>query len=330
MKKFFSVILLSLLFFTCDDGDIITVEFDFDDTFEACGEMVLYKIKEDPAESFSVLLTSPRVVSDEPLNIEQFLTYTITSNGIFAEIDHPELTFVINGSSNRFNYRTYNTTPDNFFCEDVPPSGIEILSDDESTDGNVVVATSLVEDDNDGIPSWFEDENLDGDDDPSTNPTDRDGDGIPDYLDDDDDGDNVKTVDENPNFDTSLGNLLDPQDSDDDGAPDYLDLDDDGDGVLTRDEENDTQDQNPLNDRTGQDEDDGVIDNITPLDYLNPNISSIIPATAYRQHTIHQEFIVNVTLYNISLSTISLDEFDFGILDYNGTSKQRYITPDFP
>ena len=62
MRKLF-FILLSLLvvgFYSCDDGDVITVELDFDETFQACGEsdLVFYKTKEDPSESLSILITN--------------------------------------------------------------------------------------------------------------------------------------------------------------------------------------------------------------------------------------------------------------------------------
>ena len=328
MKKNFLLFILSFFLITCDDGDIIVIEFDFDDTFEVCKNLVFYNIKDNPAEAFSLLLTSdPNYDS-----IEEILAYELSSDNVYASIVTSEKIFQFNGTTNRFNYRTFNTISGDYFCSDIPPSDIVLISDDESTSGTATITTTLIEDDGDGIPAWYEDANTDGDDDPTTNPTDTDGDGIPDYLDDDDDGDNVRTAIENPNFDESIGDLLDPQDSDSDGIPDYKDIDDDNDGVLSRDEENQTQDQNPLNDRTGEDIDDGIIDGITPLDYLNTNVNSTVSATAYREHTIYQEFIVNIILDDLVLSSVNFQNtpLDFGTLDHEDTTSSRTLTPAFP
>ena len=280
MRKLVTLFLLSFLFFTCDDGDVITVEFEFDDTFEACGNLVFHKEKDDPSESFSILLTS-----DSNYNsLEDVLAYTLSTDSVYATPATPIKEFTINGSSNRFNYRTYNADlPNNYFCSDVPPSEIEILTDEESVTGLVTITTSLIEDDNDGLPAWFEDENLDGDNDPSTNPTDTDGDGIPDYLDDDDDGDEV----------------------------------------LTRDEENDSPDQNPANDVTNP---------ASGLpDYLNGDVVTTVPATAWRTHTILQEFTVKVEIEGFQLPNVNyFNTYDFGTLEATETNDSRTLTPIFP
>lgn len=314
MKNLFSILFILFLFLGCDDGDIFTVEFDFEDTFNSCGELIFYKIKSDPAESFSIQLTSPETTLDDIVSFS-----FEDSDQVYAIVDNPELTFTINGNSNRFIYRRYNTITNDYFCNDIPPAEVEILEDNESSGGSVIISTTLVEDDNDGIPAEFEDENLDGDNNPSTNPTDTDGDGIPDYLDDDDDGDNVRTITENPNFDEVNG-LANAQDTDSDGIPDYLDTDDDDDGVPTRDEESESQNQNPTDD---------ITDNTVGADYLNNAVAVQIPATAYRAHTISQEFIVSITLENISLPTITLDTLDFGQLVDGAVTNSRNLTPIF-
>lgn len=301
----FSLCVLSLL--SCDDGDIITVEFDFDDTFEACGQLVFFNIKDDPSESLSLKVTSPSITLDSLYNVvDSTQTRVITAD--------------INGTTNTFNYRSYNKDPQNFFCNDVPPSDVIVTNDLESSGGIATITTILTEDDNDGIPADVEDANLDGDNDPSTNPTDTDGDGIPDYLDDDDDGDNVKTSSEAPNYVVGVG-FVDSLDTDGDGIPDYLDPDDDGDGVLTRDEENDTQDQNPANDITFSS---------LGADYLTPEVATEVKATAYREHTIDQHYEISIELTNIKLPGVSQDLFDLGTLDDSSTDKKRYETPDFP
>ena len=55
MKKFSALLLL--LIFSCNDGDVITESIEFGDTFEACGELVLFKTKSEPSESISFQIT---------------------------------------------------------------------------------------------------------------------------------------------------------------------------------------------------------------------------------------------------------------------------------
>jgi len=297
MKKIITLIFCCLVLTRCDDGDIITVQLDFDDTFETCGEIVFFKTKDDPAESLSVQITSPA------LTIEDILEAT------------SPITRTINGSSNTFHYRTYNTITNDLFCNDIPPSEVEIMTDYESPSGTVTITTVLTEDDNDGIPAEFEDINGNGD----LDDDDTDGDGLPNYLDDDDDGDNVRTVTENPEYSQTEG-LANAQDTDGDSIPDYLDDDDDGDGVLTRDEENNSIDQNPTND---------VSNNEVGADYLNSEITEVVPATAYREHSIKQTYEVTIIVENIDLEVLSQDVLDFGTLSDGATTDTRTVTPDF-
>ena len=98
------------------------------------------------------------------------------------------------------------------------------------------------------------------------------------------------------------------------------DSDDDGDGTLTRDEENYSPDQNPANDVTNSE---------VGADYLNPEVNSLVPATAYREHTIYETYVITMTINNISLPNISQDVFNFGTLSNSALSTSRKITPDF-
>jgi len=287
MRKPFIVLILCCLCFTCDDGDIITFELDFGDTFKSCGEIVFYKTKTDPAESLSVQLSGLTV--DEILDVGSDNTLTLTQT--------------INGSSNRMTYRTYGSiaSESDLFCNDVPSSNLDILTSEESTSGIVTITTILTEDDNDGIPAELEDINGNG----NLEDDDTDYDGVPNYLDQDDDGDNIFTTAENPNYTVTDG-LANAQDSDGDGIPDYLDPDDDGDGVKSRDEENLSQDQNPLND---------ILDPNVGPDYLNPEISNTIPATKYKVHTIIQSYEISVLLENLAFPTLYQTTLDFGALN---------------
>lgn len=305
MRKLFFVLIASSLIALngCDDGDIITVELDFDDTFQVCeggDDLVFYKTKEDPSETLSLKLTN--------VSIEDILD--VDDTGVF------ENTYSLS-ASNPFNYRAYSNSelPSDLFCEVIPSSDVNITQDIESTSGSAFLTTVLTEDDDDGIPAELED--INGNDDLEDDDTD--GDGLPNYIDSDDDGDNVLTKNEDPDPDGD-GDLSDALDTDADGTPDYLDADDDGDGVLTRDEEDDSQDQNPANDFSTSE----------IADYLNPVIKTEVPATAYREHTIDQTYLVTLQISNFDLELISLDVFDFGALDDTDTSDSRTVTPDFP
>ena len=304
MRKLFLtlIILVFVPFYSCDDGDIITVELDFEDTFESCGNtnLILFKTKEDPSESLSLKLNG--VELDDILQVDD--------NGLF------EKTYTIN-STNPFNYRTYSNTdlPSDLFCSDIPNSDVIITQDIESTSGMADLKTELTEDDNDGVPAELEDRNNNGD----LDDDDTDGDTIPDYIDADDDGDNILTIDENPDPNGD-GDISDAQDTDGDSIPDYLDDDDDGDGVKTRDEENDSQDNNPAND---------ITNNEVGPDYLNPEVTTTVAATGYRDHSIGQTYKVTVILRDIDNQIISADVYDFGTLVNSALSKTRKGAPVF-
>jgi len=295
MRKFL-IICFCLGMVACNDGDIITVELDFEDTFDQCGELVFYKTKDDPSESLSIAFNSISTINSF-LNVD--------ADGIYVS---GNLACV-------FNYRTFSASlPSDYFCNDIPPASVTIISDEESDGSSAIITTVLIEDDNDGIDADLEDINGDG----NLENDDTDGDGLPNYLDMDDDGDNVPTANENPDPNND-DDLSDAQDTDLDGIPDYLDTDDDGDGVLTRDEEFNSQDQNPTND----------IDNasIGP-DYLNDMFSMIVPATAYRLHTVRQTYEISCTVNDIQISNLTQQSLDFGMLSPSVTDS-RSLTPPF-
>ncbi|KJD36274.1 hypothetical protein PW52_06695 [Tamlana sedimentorum] len=296
MRKLFLYILSISLFtlLSCDDGDILDFEFEFDEDFEYCegvSDLVLYKSKSDPSETMSLLIS--RYDLDDLLDVG-------ANDTLFIEDEDAS-----------FTYRSYyDTSIDDIFCNEIPTNlNINI---DETDDVLVDILTVLTAYDDDDIDSDLED--LDGDGDLTNDDTD--GDGIPNYLDADDDGDNVLTADENPDPDGD-GDLSDAQDTDDDGIPDYLDDDDDDDGVLTRDEENDSTDQNPTNDLT-----DGVIP-----DYLNDLVKNTVPATAYRSNTYYKSYYITLDIKEIGLSILSQDTLDFGYMTEGPDSVTT--TPDF-
>jgi len=213
MKKLLFIFCLSVLLFSCDDGDIIVTSFDFqDEDLETCGEAggyVFFKINNDALESISLRLG--------------------TSNELF--LASSTVSYTLNGTSNFVNYRKYEgDITDDYFCNNIPPTAPLVAIDYLGASGIATLVTTTTLDDNDNIEET--DLSLDTDED-----------GIPNYYDFDDDGDNVPTTAE-------LGSdPLNPRDTDNDGIPDYLDTDDDNDLILTINEDADGN-LDPTNDTT--------------------------------------------------------------------------------
>ena len=313
MRNLIAFLSIILLMTSCDDGDIIFVQLDFDDTFETCGELVFYNVKENPVESLSLQISSPTTTLEDVLELEY-----IDTDNLLVTLVNPEITGTIDGVNNFLNYRSYSTNSGNLFCNDVPPSNLQITEDQSSSSGIYTISTTYFEDDNDGIPAEMEDLNNNGD----LYDDDTDGDGLPNFLDQDDDGDNVLTSTELIDYDNDDDDddpLTDPQDTDEDGIPNYLDTDDDGDLVLTINEENITQDENPSNDYT----------NPNLADYLNPDVATTVLATDYRPHSINQTYEVSILIENITFPTLNQNELDFGILEDTRTTGTRIVTPEF-
>lgn len=297
MRKLLVLLAAFIFIPSCDDGDVITAELNFGETFEACeslSNLVAYKTKTDPSESLSLLITS--FSKSELLAVGSDNTFTITKSATIY-------------------YRTYSdaTLPSNLFCNNIPPN--VSITTDESDACSVIFSTVLVEDDRDGIAAILEDINGNG----NLDDDDTDGDGIPNYIDADDDGDNVLTSDEAPDPNED-GLIDDAQDTDGDSIPDYLDDDDDGDGVKTRDEENQSQDQRPNND---------ITNSTIGADYLNPDVNTLVPATAFRPHTIYETYTVGAEVSGISLPFLSQEFLDFGVFQDGSLTNSRTETPPF-
>lgn len=292
MRKLLYILSLGLLFTACNDGDIIEAELDFDDDLEYCDIFTethfLYNVKdEEPYESLVLIFPS-----------------STTNDAIFnPEISGEEVNLTVNGSTIRFNYRTYSGDPTNgFICEEFPDNSIQITNDYEAASGATVnFISNFTDDDEDGIPSEIEDADEDGDGDYLTNPTDRDGDGIPDYIDTDDDNDNVLTINEGHNYteDDGFANALD---TDGDGVLNYLDVDDDGDGVITRYEDEDGN-KNPGND---------FANNATIARYLDVDAVDTFVFDEYRTTTYTRTVDIVITILNVNIDILSDDQIDFG------------------
>ncbi|MFN2261145.1 MAG: hypothetical protein ABR595_03665 [Psychroflexus sp.] len=286
MKKFFLIILLISVFQSCDDGDIIVSDFNFneDTNLNLCQDdntNILHYIDSETNEAIS------------------FTFQNADFDGTFEGLMPPEpITIQIN-NTNRINYRLLDgeASSSEYFCQDIPPSSPLVVEEYVSTTGGTATIEIIIEsqDDGDGIPAADEDLNGNGDyfDD------DTDEDGIPNFLDIDDDNDNVLTKTEiNTEFGTEL-------DTDENGIPNYLDEDDDGDGVITRYEDLNAFDDNP---------DEPILNPADDLNefgipnYLNPEATESLEINEYRENRITRTFRTQINFQNITLEKVNGDQ----------------------
>ncbi|WP_299364244.1 hypothetical protein [Winogradskyella sp.] len=304
MTRWFYTILFLLLLISCDDGDIITVELEFDMDLERCendiDSYLIYDLREDPNESLSLII--PRTTDNELLFTEPTPSNMPT-------------TLTINGTTVRFIYRTYNRAvvssgANQELCDVVPPADLTILQDFEATTGSVDVTVTIEDDDNDGISSEDEGRGEMDENGNYPNALNTDGDAFPDYLDEDDDNDNVKTIDEidTSNADGDGNPATNPLDTDNDGTPDYLDTDDDGDGVATIEEDADG-DFNPRNDLNTNSEGELVAHYLNDLETTNYGSPGLTDNNIYTR-TVNTSFLVR----DINLEIFTATEVNFGTL----------------
>ena len=301
MKKI-CFLLFASLFVACDDGDIITEEFDFDDT----GVSI--------CEPFSTDVTDQAVLYKNKTDTREALILSFTEIGNVLTGDYADTLDL--SATNILQYRRFNTAPNaDYFCSLIPPNEPRVEEVFEAVAGRIVITTIAVDDDGDGIPRELE-QDADGND------IDTDGDNIPNYLDIDDDGDNVPTVNEgvvisgddliliteSRNTDLDLPNG--------DNILDYLDADDDGDGILSK-QEDIGGDLGPADDRDALDE---------IAYYLDPSkTQTAFPEVTERiLHTFEREYLVSIRIIDLVLSNGS-EEFIFDSYDF-GTYTSRVFT----
>ena len=315
LKKTFLIAIVALLIISCDDGDIVVSNFNFDqDTaLDLCGDsnnQVLFTIDDETNEAISFTFTN-----------QDF-------DGTFDGLNPPEAISIDLGTNNRINYRILDAPANasQYFCQDIPPSSPGVNQEFISTSGGTAFLTINVteQDDDDGIPRNQEDLNGNG----NLFDDDSDGDGIPNFIDTDDDNDNVPTSVEIINND---GDEL--PDTDGDGTPDYLDPDDDGDDVLTRNEDlnafdNLDEDGNP----TLNPQDDTNPDGLP--NYLNPQATESVDINQFRENEISRTFRTQVVIRNVTLEqvngeqSITLEELRLGFFEI--TSNNEVIPMDLP
>ena len=283
MRIFLALIFSCFVLFSCNDGDVISVELDFDKSLTLCGDettsnYILYDTKTTPFESLMLLF---------PNNSQAEAIFNTENSGTIQ-------TLTINGNSVKFNYRTYTADPNTYICQDIPDANVSVTDNYEASSGNAVFTTTFEDDDNDGVPNTLE---FNGD---------SDNDGIENYKDSDDDGDNVPTINEKPDPNGD-GDLADMQDTDGDLIPDYLDNDDDGDGTLTK-----LEDEN----NNGNLFDD-LATGAAIARFLDDTVMTSFESTFVRTNEFSRKFTVNVTLENIDISILSTDSFYLGFYEYN-------------
>lgn len=262
MRKLFFIPILLSFFISCNDGDIIVTDFNFEasnlNNCGAQGSYIFYNVNNSSsAESISLVLE--------------------TSEILFLDSSVEE--YVLNGTTYYANYRKYDDDIDNdYFCSIIPPTTPNVTIEYEGASGIAVLTTIATKDDEDGL---YED---------PTSSLDTDNDGLLDYFDNDDDGDNVPTVNElGSEF---LGGTAEfPLDTDNDGIYDYLDIDDDGDTILTR-YEDANGDLDPTNDFT---------DTNSNPDYLNENIANSNIIDQYRVHSFQLTSDIELVINNLVL-----------------------------
>tara|TARA_B110000908_G_scaffold167025_1_gene219213 strand:- start:5 stop:877 length:873 start_codon:yes stop_codon:yes gene_type:complete len=282
MRIFLVLLFSSFVFISCDDGDVISVQLDFDKTLTRCGDetsssYILYDTRNDPFESLTLLF---------PNNSQ--------AEAIFIPEDSGNLiTIPINGNSVRFNYRTYTADPNTYICQDIPDASVSVIDNYEASSGDAIFTTTFEDDDNDGVPNALE---FDGD---------TDGDGIPNYKDYDDDGDNVPTINESPDPNGD-GDLSDMKDTDSDSIPDYLDMDDDNDGTDTK-----FEDEN----NNGNLFDDLAI-GANVARFLDGTVNTTYEIDVVKVNQFSRDYKVNVTLEDIDISILSTDSFFLGSYKY--------------
>ena len=275
---------------SCDDGDIVEVNFEFEGDLERCAETsvnyLLYDINQNNTESFTLLfpVSGNRIIFEPEINGQL----------IEREINN----------STRFNYRVYNGNPEGLICSLLGDPGTTIVDDYEAAPGALAIFISTFEDDDgDGIPSDMEGRGGQADDGSYPDAEDFDGDDLPNYRDPDDDNDNVLTEDE---IDFDENDILIEQDTDDDGIPDWKDDDDDGDGILTIDED--------------EDGDTNLFDDFDPnSENINiPRFRDSLAMVSFERDSLRtvqfsRNVNVGVVIENVSIEILQTTEIDMGV-----------------
>ncbi|MFK7832676.1 MAG: hypothetical protein AB8B52_05330 [Winogradskyella sp.] len=301
------VLVFSAFIMGCDDGDVLTVDLDFSQELERCENFedfhLIYDTRDDPSEALIL------VFNKNNANDQFFLNPTTVNEPVILNIDQNNVRFI---------YRTYNRNLNSTeLCEILPPGTLNILDDYEADSGEVTVSVTILDDDNDGIPTEFE--GLAGEPDEFgryMDSTDTDLDGLPDYLDSDDDNDNVPTRLEIDNSDEDNNPFTNPMNTDfgltnGDNLPDHLDPDDDGDDIPTRLEDvNGDQDPRGVEDEVVNTEGDDIFRYL----YNHPIAEEGFPDSGKKVTLYNRVVTTRFTITGIDLEILRSTFVDFGTL----------------
>ena len=131
MKNFFALLFITVLFSSCDDGDLTQVSFDFDTSdAQACAtgtsDFFIYKIQDQRA----LIIQLPEKSFE---------------NKITADQPTAPLTLAISSAEVRLLYREYSgTVTSNTMCSTVPVSSPTVTQEREATDGTITITTTAL------------------------------------------------------------------------------------------------------------------------------------------------------------------------------------------
>lgn len=139
-RLFLALFSLSLIFTSCSDGDIITVDLSFEKELMLCGNItidnytiindnyVIYDTKSTPNESLTLLFDD-----------------NSTTDLIFFPTETPYTKELGISSSTKFNYRTYDGDPLLLICQEIPSSTVNITNDYPASSGTVNFSSEYVD-----------------------------------------------------------------------------------------------------------------------------------------------------------------------------------------
>lgn len=132
MKRFFTLLLLTIVLSSCDDGDLTQVSFEFNDTpATGCNNNV--------TDKFFIFKTQDKralIIQLPEINFQ---------NRISADLTIPPELLTINGTNIRLIYREYSGIVDsNTLCSAVPASDPVVLKQQEAKEGKIKITTTAI------------------------------------------------------------------------------------------------------------------------------------------------------------------------------------------
>ncbi len=126
MKKLFAILLIFTFFQSCNDGDVIVTNFNFDTVnLKSCGSLGNYVFYKENSQNF------------ESLSLKLGVTDSIYKTA-------GTKTYPLDATSSFVNYRRYDgTLGNNYFCNSIPPTSPEVLEDYKAASGSAIFIVSF-------------------------------------------------------------------------------------------------------------------------------------------------------------------------------------------